>query len=203
MRTAPRPRALTRTARATAGPAPGRARGLVLGPVLALLLTACSGSGTTTAADPAAQDDTGGSTGTASSTPDPGTDPSTSPTAEPTVGTYPGFGPTSYSYTLVVGCFCPDGGSPVRVTVVDDEVVSAVYLRGGGRGGVEKGQEAPAYRWVSLDDVIDAANDTEADQVVVDWPDGQDFPSAVAVDTDERMADEEISYQVRDVEVTG
>lgn len=54
----------------------------------------------------------------------------TTPTAEPTVGTYPDFAPEDYAYTLVVSCFCPDAGTPVRVTVVDGEAVEAVYARG-------------------------------------------------------------------------
>ena len=35
--------------------------------------------------------------------------------------------------------------------------------------------------------------------VKVEWPEGQDYPSSVFVDQDERMADEEIGYDVSDV----
>ncbi|TIC84201.1 DUF6174 domain-containing protein [Nocardioides sp. GY 10127] len=173
-------------------------------------LTGCSG-GTTTATDPAATDPAATDPATdlpleaSSASASPSTSPSTSPSASasPTVGTYPAFGPKTYAYTLVVSCFCVDGGVPVRVTVEDGEVVSAVYLRGGGRGGVQKGDDAPDYRRLTLDDVIDAANDTDADRVDVVWPDGQDHPSSVAVDPDSRAVDEEVAYTVRDVVVTG
>lgn len=125
--------------------------------------------------------------------------PTPTPTAEPTVGSYPDFAPSDYSYTLVVSCFCADAGAPVRITVVDDAVTRAVYA-GDGRG-VERGEEAPDYRHVTIDEVIAAANDTEAARVDVEWPDGQDFPTSVYVDQDEQMADEEIGYTLSDVEV--
>lgn len=133
---------------------------------------------------------------------DPTTSPTpteTTPTAEPTVGTYPDFEPDDYSYTLVVSCFCPDAGTPVRVTVVGGEAVDAVYAEDG--RGVTKGDPAPEYRWVTIDEVIEAANDTEAATVKVKWPDGQDYPSAVEVDQDKMMADEEMGYLVSDVVV--
>lgn len=133
---------------------------------------------------------------------DPTTSPTpteTTPTAEPTVGTYPDFEPDDYSYTLVVSCFCPDAGIPVRVTVVAGEAVEAVYAENG--RGVTKGDPAPEYRWVTIDEVIEAANDTEAAVVKVKWPEGQDYPSAVSVDQDKLMADEEIGYLVSDVVV--
>lgn len=128
------------------------------------------------------------------------TDPTpTEPAPEPTVGTYPDFEPEDYSYTLVVSCFCPDAGTPVRVTVVDGEAVEAVYAQGG--RGVTKGDPAPDYRRLTIDDVIEAANDTEAAVVDVTWPEGQDYPTSVAVDQDELMVDEEVGYSLSDVVV--
>lgn len=133
---------------------------------------------------------------------DPTTSPTpteTTPTAQPTLGTYPDFEPDDYSYTLVVSCFCPDAGTPVRVTVVAGEAVEAVYAEDG--RGVTQGDPAPEYRWLTIDEVIEAANDTEAAVVKVKWPEGQDYPSAVSVDQDKMMADEEIGYLVSDVVV--
>ncbi|MDO9498335.1 MAG: DUF6174 domain-containing protein [Nocardioides sp.] len=133
---------------------------------------------------------------TPSSTPTPG---ATEPTENPTVGTYPDFAPDDYTYTLAVSCFCPDAGEPVRVTVVAGEAVEAVYLEDG--RAVTKGDQAPDYRRLTIDEVIEAANDTEADLVKVRWPEGQDYPTSVYVDQDELMVDEEIGYAVSDVVV--
>lgn len=121
------------------------------------------------------------------------------PSSTPTVGTYPDFAPDDYTYTLAVSCFCPDAGEPVRVTVVAGEAVEAVYLEDG--RAVTKGDQAPEYRRLTIDEVIEAANDTEADLVKVRWPEGQDYPTSVYVDQDEMMVDEEIGYAVSDVVV--
>jgi hypothetical protein len=145
-----------------------------------LLALAACGDGSGTATDPSS-----------SSTP--------TPTVQPTVGTYPAFEPGDYTYTLVVNCFCADGGVPIRVTVASGEVTDAVYARNG--GGVKKGDPVEPYRRLTINDVIDAANDTEADQVDVVWPAGQDYPTSVHVDPDKRAMDEEIGYEVSDVTV--
>ncbi|MEP7737337.1 DUF6174 domain-containing protein [Nocardioides sp. 31GB23] len=132
----------------------------------------------------------------------------TEPTQEPTQEPIPdpaqdpgGFAPTDYSYTLTLTCYCPDAGIPIRVTVADDEVVSAVYARGGGRSGAVAGDPVPLSRVVSLDEVIAAAETPDAHRVEVDWPEGQDHPTSVAVDPSERAVDEEYGYLVADVEV--
>lgn len=140
----------------------------------ALVLTACGSEPTPVADDPA-------------------------PTAEPTTGTYPAFASAHYAYTLSVSCFCVDAGAPVRITVVDGEVTDAVYTKDG--RGVDEGTQAPDYRRLTIEEIIAAANDTEAASVEVEWPQGQDYPSSVYVDQDEQMMDEEIGYAVSDVVV--
>jgi hypothetical protein len=149
------------------------------------VLTGCSGDD-----DGATATDT--ATGTASTT------PSSDPTDEPTVGTYPELAAEDYTYVLEQICFCPVTG-PVKVTVEDGEVTSAVVLEGG--SGIEKGTDAPDYLWITINDVIAQANDTEAADVKVTWPDGQDWPDQVRVDKVELGTDDEISYVVRDVSV--
>jgi hypothetical protein len=137
---------------------------------------------------------------TATSTPTP------SPTAEPTVGTYPEFEPTDYTFELTVTCFCMGSGSPVTVTVEDGEVVTAVQSVGqsGGRDGeTQAGDPADELYWLTINDVIEHANDTDADKVQVDWPAGQDYPTSVFVDGDKTMADDETGYTIANVEVTG
>lgn len=158
---------------------------------LALTLTGCSGDDAPdTATDPASDDR------------DPGTsETSEAPSSPPTVGTYPGFAPEDYAFTLRVTCFCPDAGVPVRVTVAGGEITSAVYAERS--RGIKKGAPAPEHlSSVTIDDVIDQLNAaTEAEKVDVDWPEGQDFPSSVYIDQSSRISDEEIGYAISDVVV--
>jgi hypothetical protein len=121
------------------------------------------------------------------------------PAPSPTVGSYPSFEPEDYTYTLRVTCYCPGAGDPIRVTVRDDEVVDAVHLENG--PGHHRGDPAEDVRRLTLDDIIGAANDTQAFEVDVRWPDGQDYPSSVQVDLQERMVDEEFGNRVSDVVV--
>jgi hypothetical protein len=134
---------------------------------------------------------------------DTATDPASTPTSsdsaeEPTVGTYPELAAEDYTYVLEQICFCPITG-PVKVVVEDGEVTSAVVLEGG--GGIKKGSDAPDYLWLTINDVIAQANDTEAADVQVTWPDGQNWPDQVQVDKVENATDDEINYLVSGVEV--
>ncbi|QIG44000.1 hypothetical protein G5V58_15550 [Nocardioides anomalus] len=106
------------------------------------------------------------------------------PTAAPTRGSYPDFGPTDYTYQLTVQCFCANAGTPMTVTVRDDQVV-----------GDDSGLA------LTLDQIIDKANDLTADVVKVDWPAGQDYPTSVYVDGKKDVADDEVGYSVADVQV--
>ena len=145
--------------------------------------------------------------GTVADDPEPSTSststtPSEEPTAEPTVGTYPSFEPESYSFRLSVTCFCMGAGVPIKVTVEDGEVVKAVYAADDdGRSAVQKGDPADKAFWLTINDIIDAANDTSAARVDVVWPPGQDYPTSVSVDKDEMTVDEEVGYTVSDVRV--
>jgi len=85
----------------------------------------------------------------------------------------------------------------VIVTVRDGEAVGAVYAHGG--GGHAAGDDAGDWMRVSINDVIDAANNQHASQVRVRWPRGQDYPTSVWVDRDANMADDEIGYSIRGV----
>ena len=161
--------------------------------LLPLSLAACGSSddGDDVATDP-------GPT-TATSTPTP------SPTAEPTVGTYPEFAPTDYSFELTVTCFCMGAGVPIVVTVADADVVGAVYgmAQGGGRDGdIKPGDRADKIFWLTINDVIEKANDTTAARVDVDWPADQDYPNSVYVDADQQIADDETGYAISKVEVS-
>ena len=69
-----------------------------------------------------------------------------------------------------------------------------------GRVGAEHGREEAAGLleagpddtiWVTIQDIIDRANDTKAAEVTVDWPAGQDYPNSVYIDQNKKIADEE------------
>ena len=133
---------------------------------------------------------------------DPGSDTSTeeTPAAPPTVGTYPAFEAEDYAYTLQVSCFCPDAGVPIRVTVQDGEVAEAAYAEKG--AAFQKGDPAPEYWELTINDIIDELNAaTDAENVQVEWPDGQDYPSSVSIDQSAQIADEEIGYALSSVDV--
>jgi hypothetical protein len=153
---------------------------------MAMALTAlagCSGDDDgDTATDPATKSDT-----------------TTEPTDPPDVGSYPELDATDYTYLLEQQCYCPLTG-PVKVTVEDGEVTSSVILKGG--QGMKKGSVAPDYLHLSINDVIARANDTGAAAVVVDWPDGQDWPNKVSVDQIADAVDDEVTYLISDVQVT-
>ncbi|KAA1425742.1 DUF6174 domain-containing protein [Nocardioides antri] len=162
-----------------------------------LLSAAVAALSLTTLAGCSGGDDDGATAEDPASAP-PATTESSDPTDEPTVGTYPELDAESYTYILEQICFCPLT-NPVEVTVEDGEVTSAVIARGG--QGLKKGSEAPEYLWITINDVIAQANDTDAADVEVDWPEGQEWPSRVAVDKVEMATDDEITYIVRNVRI--
>ena len=67
---------------------------------------------------------------------------------------------------------------------------------------LKEGDQADKSFWITINDVIDQANDTEAARVDVEWPDGQDYPTSVYVDGSEDIADDEIGYTIANVVVS-
>jgi hypothetical protein len=161
--------------------------------VSALALAGCGTDDGTVAEDPVSSEAT-------SPSGSPSAEPTEEPTAQPTVGTYPYFEPETYTFRLMVSCYCLGAGAPIKVVVEDGVVVRATYLAAdSGRSGVEKGDPADKIYWLTINDIIDAANDTTAARVDVVWPAGQDYPTSVYVDKNLNMADEEIGYTVSNV----
>jgi hypothetical protein len=125
---------------------------------------------------------------------------STSPTSpSSTSGSRTDFGPTSYSYTLKAACFCAFI-EPVRITVEDDAIVSAVVAHGG--RGFAKGSDAPEALRLTIDDLLAKAADPKVDEVDMEWPDGQDYPTSIALDPIKNAVDDEVTYYLSDVTVT-
>ena len=181
----------------TSRPIPMRSLALfVAALVVPLSLAACGAGDNHLATDP------GPTTATGSPTASPTASPTSSPSSSPTVGTYPQFEPTDYTFELTVSCFCAPAAVPIEVTVVNAEVVGAVYgVDSTGRVHVHAGDPADKAFWVTINDIIEKANDTTADRVKVDWPTGQDYPSSVFVDPSKQIADEEIGYTIAKVQL--
>lgn len=154
---------------------------------LTATLSACGGeAGSDVATDPAPT--------TATPTPTP------SPTATPTVGSYPAYPHPDYTYTMAMQCFCANIDQGYRITVVGGDVTEVTWATAG--DGHEVGDAvSDDYLGVTIQDIIDRANDTKAAKVTVDWPAGQDYPNSVYIDQNIKMADEEITYLISDVEV--
>jgi len=123
-----------------------------------------------------------------------GTEPgstSSSPSL-PTAAPWPAYPNDSYTYVLRVSCFCPDAAEPIAITVTGGKVTAAVNKR--------TGEEAEEYRWLTINDLIDEANDEDAAEVRVTWPDGSDHPRTIYIDRIENAVDDEISYDIRNVQ---
>lgn len=121
--------------------------------------------------------------------------PSATPSSSPAAPTYPAFAPENYSFRLEVLCYCPQIGA-VRVIVQDGKVAGATTL-----SGDAKGTEAPEFVRLTINDIIERANDPAVDKVDVTWPAGQDYPSVVAIDQLSMATDDEVTYTIKNVRV--
>ena len=155
----------------------------VLGLALLLCLAACSGT------DDADDASSAASTGAS----DPSSSATTSAAPSPSASTYPRFAPKDYTYRLEVLCFCTQVGA-VRVEVADGKVANAT-----GVTGRLKGQRAPEFARLTINDIIARANDRSAAQVKVVWPRGQDHPTSVRIDAMKQATDDEVTYVIRKV----
>ena len=145
-------------------------------------LGACGGEDPTEAEDPASAPGT--------------TESSTDPSGSPEAGSVPAYEPDDYTYVLDTQCYCPLVG-PVEVTVEDGEVTSAVTVKRA--PGLPKGSDAPDYLRMTINDVIDRANDPKVDEAEITWPAGSTHPTRIALDPIENAIDDEITYVIRDV----
>lgn len=127
-----------------------------------------------------------------------GTPVAPTPTAAPTGPPWPSYEPSDYSYVLGTECFCE--ADRVRVTVRDGEVQSVVYATKGYDHAVgDPVPEDATWLWLSIDDLIDLANDPDIAEAEVRWPADRDHPRWVWIDHDANAIDEEIGYTVTDV----
>jgi len=104
-----------------------------------------------------------------------------------------GRGYTDYAFTLRVGCFCVETG-PLRVTVVNDSVVSVVRVSTG-----ETIARAGTPTVNKLFDLIENAIARPADDLRVTYDAELGFPREIYVDGSFRIADDETTYTVSEL----
>lgn len=123
----------------------------------------------------------------------------------PEPGTLPDFAPQNYTYIFGAGC-CRSAIQQIEVVVSNGEVVSAEYVgrritSGRSASSLNTSTEVPAQFRVSIQDMIDEANAAQG-SLQVDWPEDQDWPNSIYIDKNERIADEEVTYQIHMVNIT-
>lgn len=108
---------------------------------------------------------------------------------------------STYAYDYQNVCFCgPDTRENVRITVRDGARVSVT--------SVDDGAPIPTARWpgfLTVDEIFDdiaRALDTGAAAVRVTFDPTLGYPRDVYIDVDERIADEERGYAVRELTAT-
>jgi len=107
---------------------------------------------------------------------------------------------SSYTYEYQNVCFCaPDSRRNVRVSVRDGSRVGVV--------GIDDGAAIPTEQWdafltvAEIFDDVQRAIDEGAASVRVEFDETLGYPRDVYIDVDERIADEERGYAVRNLKV--
>lgn len=110
------------------------------------------------------------------------------------------MGVTDYTYELTYHCFCVTTTTvPVLVTVVDGEVVSAVYAES--FGDISEGDPVPDdYEARTIDELFDLAREAlrEADAVEITYDATWGFPSVIDIDYIQDAIDDELTVFARD-----
>ena len=103
--------------------------------------------------------------------------------------------PTHYRYVQDEWAFS-DSVGPVRIEVLDREVVSAVI--------VETGEPAPADRELTIEDLFDMVQDEldgDPDDITVDYDGELGFPETVDVDPIDNAIDDEHGFSAEQFEI--
>lgn len=104
-------------------------------------------------------------------------------------------GVADYDVTLNRNCFCPpDLRGPVVVAVRDGEIAARTYVESGEPVGEERGRWFPDVD--GLFEFVADAIDRDARRIDVAYDAEYGYPGHVFVDYDERIADEEVGYDV-------
>lgn len=108
--------------------------------------------------------------------------------------------PVHYTFTLQRSCFCPpDTRKPIEIRVFNNTIQQATVL--------PEGTPLPAEyktRAMTIDElfnVIHKAIDNNAARVDVQYDLQYGYPTTLFIDQDERMADEEVSYNISNFKI--
>ena len=136
----------------------------------------------------------GGGTGADQPDPEPSATPAPSPTGPP----WPDYPVDDYSYQLRVACFCPYAGIPVTVIVQDGQVTEVAHARSL-RGHSAGDRVSDSWLRVTIDDLIDEANNSSYAEVDVIWKAEQGYPSSIKIDRAKNTIDDEVAYEIQRV----
>jgi hypothetical protein len=158
--------------------------------MLAAVAALAAVPGPLTGCGPNASDAASGTATRATQTPGPELSAST-PAGRPTSPPWPAYPVDDYRYELRVVCFCEVRGIPVTITVQDGKVTDAVHATPG--PGHSAGEQV-SQRWlrITINDIINDANDPASAQVTVSWPLGQRHPTKVWIDRTTGGSDDEV-----------
>jgi hypothetical protein len=96
---------------------------------------------------------------------------------------------------LSVACFCPSAGIPVNVSVRDGTVADVAYARSV-RGHTAGEPVSDPWLRLTINDIIEEANNRRYATVHVRWQKGQEYPSSVSIDRIKNAVDDEIGYHL-------
>lgn len=116
---------------------------------------------------------------------------------ESALETWSVHGPSHYSFTWQRHCECTSlTTSPMRVTVENGQIVSAIYIET--EEPVGAAERAHLLTIDGVFDLIHDAIDEGADAITVQYSSQTGHPTSVAIDYDLGVADEEMSLLVSD-----
>jgi hypothetical protein len=107
--------------------------------------------------------------------------------------------PASYSFSLGLTCFCGiavDGF--VRITVVNDSVISRTYVRTGAQVEAAPWMSSTLGTVDSLFAIVRDARERSAETIRAEYDAEFGFPAQVYIDYSAQIADEEQGWVIRD-----
>ncbi len=102
----------------------------------------------------------------------------------------------NYEFIYEQQCFClPPANTPLKVSIKDDKIIKVVNLT--------SNQEITDLNFPKtieqLFDIIDEAIKRHADEILVTYDSSLGYPNTVAIDYQKILADEEVSYTVKNL----
>jgi len=102
-----------------------------------------------------------------------------------------------YTYTIQIGCFCPeDIRAPVNVSVMDGETKFVVYQKNGQPVTNDIFNRINSVE--NLFKIVQEAIDSEADKLTVEYDVNLGYPKHISIDPIKDAVDEEHAYTISD-----